>query len=70
MYIAMECTNHNREQKWNLLDSPNQGKKGECQFKSMKRQLKQLLPEPALSQICYTGRKLKLCFGIKDYTLA
>ena len=27
MCIAMECTNHNREQKWNLLDSPNQGKK-------------------------------------------
>ena len=38
------------------------------QVKSIKRQIKQLLPESVTSQVCYTARKREPCVDIEDNT--
>ena len=56
------------EIKSHLLVIPYGGSKGEYLIKSMKRELKRLLPTNVDPRIAYTGTKLGFCFHIKDKT--
>ena len=51
-----------------LLLLPYQGEKGLHLTKSLKRNLKSLLPSTVKSNIDFTGKKLSTCFQIKDQT--
>ena len=54
--------------KKHLLTIPYQGKRGMCIINSMKKRLKNLLPDNILPIISYKGKKLNSCFNIKDKT--
>ena len=51
-----------------LLLLPYQGEKGLHLTKSLKRNLKSLLPSTVKANIGFTGKKLSTCFQIKDQT--
>ena len=48
---------------------PYQGEKGDYLIKSVKRNLKKILPNNVKPQITYTGRKLGSLFETKDQTI-
>ena len=52
----------------NLLLFPYQGEKGLHLTKSLKTNLKMLLPSTVKANICFTGKKLSACFQIKVKT--
>ena len=54
--------------KSHLLLLPYQGEKGLHLTKSLKRNLKSLLPSTVKANIGFTGKKLSTCFQIKDQT--
>ena len=51
-----------------LLLLPHQGEKGLLLTKSLKRNLKRLLPSTIRANIGFTGKKLSTCFQIRDQT--
>ena len=51
-----------------LLTIPYQGKRGMYVINSMKKRLKNLLPDNILLIISNNGKKLSSCFNIKDKT--
>ena len=51
-----------------MLLLPYQGEKGLHLTKSLKRNLKSLLPSTVKANIGFTGKKLSTCFQIKDQT--
>ena len=54
--------------KSHLLLLPCQGEKGLHLTRSLKRNLKSLLPSTVKANIGFTGKKLSTCFQIKDQT--
>ena len=56
----------NKNEKQHLLPILYQGEKGDYLIKSMKRNLKKILPNNVKPQIIYTGRKLESLFQTKD----
>ena len=64
--IEVPITLENENEKWYLLTIPYQGEKGDYLIKSMKRNLKKILPNNVKPQITYTGRKLGLLFRISN----
>ena len=67
--IEVRITLENENEKWHWLTIPYQGKKGDYLIKSMKRNLKKILPNNVKPQITYTGRKLGSLFQTKDQTI-
>ena len=67
--IAVLITLENENKKRYLLIIPYQGEKGGYLIKSMKRNLKKILPNNMKPQITYTGRKLGQLFQTKDQTM-
>ena len=64
--IEVPITLENENEKRYLLTIPYQGEKGDYLIKSMKRNLKKILPNNVKPQITYTGRKLGLLFRISN----
>ena len=60
--------NLGNEDKHHLLLLPYQGEKGLHLAKSLKRNLRKLLPSTVTAKIGFTGKKLSACFQIKDQT--
>ena len=67
--IEVSITLENENEKRHLLTNPYQGEKRDYLIKSMKRNLKKILPNNVKPQITYTGRKLGSLFQIKDQTI-
>ena len=67
--IAVSITLENKNEKRHSLTIPYQGEKGDYLIKSMKRNLKKILPNNVKPQITYTGRKLGSLFETKDQTI-
>ena len=67
--IAVPITIENENEKRHSLTIPYQGEKGDYLIKSMKRNLKKILPNNVKPQIKYTGRKLGSLFETKDQTI-
>ena len=59
----------NKNEKQHLLPILYQGEKGDYLIKSMKRNLKKILPNNVKPQITYTGRKLGSLFQTTDQTI-
>ena len=53
------------ENKKHLLLLPYHGEKGNYVIKSLKKQIRKLLPENVKAQVTYTGRKIKQSSNIK-----
>ena len=62
-------TLEDKNEKRHLLTIPYQGEKEDYLIKSMKRNLKKILPNNVKPQISYTGRKLGSLFQTKDQTI-
>ena len=56
--IEVPITLENENEKQHLLTIPHQREKGDYLIKSMKRNLKKILPSNMKPQITYTGKKL------------
>ena len=56
------------EQKQHLLILPYQGDRGNTLAKSLQKGLDNFLPNHINTQVTYTGKKLSICFNIKDHT--
>ena len=67
--IAVYATLKNENEKRHLLTIPYQGEKEDYLIKSMKRNLKKILPNNVKPQIKYTERKLGSLFQTKDQTI-
>ena len=67
--IAVPITLENENEKQHLLTIPYQGEKGDYLIKSMKRNLKKILPNNVKPQITYRGKKLGSLFETKDQTI-
>ena len=64
--IEVPITLEKENEKRCLLTIPYQGEKGDHLIKSMKRNLKKILPNNVKPQITYTERKLGLLFRISN----
>ena len=67
--IAVPITLENDSEKQHSFTIPYQGEKGEYLMKSIKRNLKKILPNNLKPQITYTRRKLGSFFQTKDQTI-
>ena len=67
--ISVPITLENENEKQHSLTIPYKGEKGDYLIKSMKRNLKKILPNNVKPQITYTGRKLGSLFETKDQTI-
>ena len=65
--IEVSITLENENEKRHLFTIPYQGEKGD--YKSIKRNLKKILPNSVKPQITYTGRKHGSLYRTKDQTI-
>ena len=68
VYKIAENNEPSVENKKHLLLLPYHGEKGNYVIKSLKKQIRKLLPENVKAQVTYTGTKLDACFNLKDQT--